>query len=536
VDIEVIVNEFLRLYFNNKKEYRNLEIEYMRRANEPLSGNIRSIEHEIGEIGESGQFALMRALGRQYSEKSLKSTSRSYAPFSFCGSQEYWFRRIGDLAVPSVERMLGAQLDSLYIHEPHRLWSMLESAPKDSLLKRMIFLGGYKEQKYHPILSDSRIQYLRSTGDYHPELEALDRANDMPVDKESGYLAVFSQVAGTEDSEVIHFNPDTKRISRVSNSYTKFMWRGLECIKRNIQQDWFHPSQEVLKIIQFIDGDNVLPTMEYGHTVFDLDRPEEWPENWRAMLNEKPPKTPKTKRKPVISAPPAYNPPMQISVDQTIAELWRIAEDTTSPHQSDVGSLFRPFIDTRKIDSELKRLQPLTLPSALERLLREIGGLAGSDAMQHFGEDWNDDLGLFPRREKVIIELINDGILPKFVRRFICLGHLSKIGFIGTWAASEGTKEGEVLLLNLEERTITRVSNSLGNFLYRGLECLKLSLPQNYYFPEPEVARLIAAVDGNNILPNDDLGHSQFSIDNTDVWPAAWKTVFAKMPKPSPDS
>jgi hypothetical protein len=122
-------------------------------------------------------------------------------------------------------------------------------------------------------------------------------------------------------------------------------------------------------------------------------------------------------------------------------------------------------------------------------------------------------------------DLIRDAVIPRVLRQFLVLGYYTgdAKGMVGVWAPGSATEEAEVLFLDLEERTLARISNSVGNFMYRGLECLKLGVQQNYFSPDDAIESLIKSVDGENVLPNTEPGVSRFSFDNTDDWP--WRKM-----------
>lgn len=101
-------------------------------------------------------------------------------------------------------------------------------------------------------------------------------------DYDGGSIGTWLYNYEVEDSEILFLDYEEQTIQIISNSMKNFTQRALRCYQESVEQNYFEPSDEVLKIIHEIDGDNVLPdSYEYS-----LNFTEDWPEHWQEIASD----------------------------------------------------------------------------------------------------------------------------------------------------------------------------------------------------------------------------------------------------------
>ncbi len=175
-------------------------------------------------------------------------------------------------------------------------------------------------------------------------------------------------------------------------------------------------------------------------------------------------------------------------------------------------------------------------PNDFKELLTEIGIEDGQywaslKAGRYLGlGSVSEGLKYHPRYCKEIKTLFGEmeDLFPPIILNctaFFCT--IDSENFLFTWLLDkdDDAKTGEVLILNIVDRTISRLSNSIANFLLRGVECIKIEQVQNIYEPNEEVLQIIRQIDGDNVLPSKS---AVYQLDDLDSFPDNWKKMLTK--------
>ncbi len=137
----------------------------------------------------------------------------------------------------------------------------------------------------------------------------------------------------------------------------------------------------------------------------------------------------------------------------------------------------------------------------------------------YFGVALEDGLQI-EKNNNPIPQLIAEGYLPPFMRRFLVMGQYEHLT-IGTWLYDEEKEDGEIIGYDFEGQYFVIVSNSIKNFARRGIECCKINTAQDWFSPDEKTLKIIGEIDGDGVLPN----AYHYQLDYYDDWPEHWQEI-----------
>lgn len=229
---------------DKEHEVHNQSLELMRKSSPTTNREELDVGQRIEDLHMSDEFMLTRAFREPgLTARRYKKESKPFKPYTFPKNVDDFVRWRRAITDERVARRFGA---GLFTVGPQASVD-IEDLVEDEILPQIM------------------LRFIKFD-DYEGTIK--------------GYLGMFAQPEGAEDSEIVLVDHEERLIYVVSHSFKSFFARGLECIRLEEDQDYFYPSEPVERIIRSIDGEDVLPTIETGRSVFFLDNDDEWPESW----------------------------------------------------------------------------------------------------------------------------------------------------------------------------------------------------------------------------------------------------------------
>lgn len=178
----------------------------------------------------------------------------------------------------------------------------------------------------------------------------------------------------------------------------------------------------------------------------------------------------------------------------------------------------------------------IQLPDDFKELLTKIGIEDGQywaslKAGRYLGlGSVGEGLKYHPRYRKeikLLFKEMSDLFPPLILNRTAFFCTINSEQFLFTWLLNKGdeAETSEILILDIVDRTISRLSNNMANFLLRGVECIKLEEKQDIYEPSEEVLQIIRQIDGDNVLPSKS---AIYELDDLESFPDSWKKMLTK--------
>ncbi len=155
----------------------------------------------------------------------------------------------------------------------------------------------------------------------------------------------------------------------------------------------------------------------------------------------------------------------------------------------------------------------LKLPEALTEVFA-WSDVIDLDAAGYFGAELS---GISIGGHEEILDGIEDGIYPQEFACFLALGDYGKCKILGVFLNEKMQEDSPVFIMDIIDRALYKVSNSVEKFFLRALECAKLGEVQDYFDPSEKVKKVIVSIDGDGVLPAIENSVSEYPFDS-DGW------------------